>query len=84
VRDAVALVADLIGSGVEVVSVDTRGALGKDYEDLSRRIPDNTKARTLLGWECATSLRDGVRATVDWAKQNPEWLAQPDGGVSPQ
>jgi UDP-glucose 4-epimerase len=82
VRDVVALVAKLTGFDGPTVPVDTAERLSVSYQDLQRRIPDTTKARTVLGWECATSLQDGVTATIDWARKNPWWLALPDSGAS--
>lgn len=82
VGEAIELIAELTGADVHITSVDTRTTLGKTYEDLSRRIPDNAKARETLGWACTTSLRDGLTATIDWARHNPWWLAQSDSGAT--
>jgi UDP-glucose 4-epimerase len=77
---AVALIAELVG--VEpALAVDARDRLGSAYEDLPRRVPDNTKARTTLGWQCRVELRDGIARTVQWARGNRWWLAQPDRGA---
>lgn len=35
-------------------------------DDPERRCPDITKARELLGWEPSTSLRDGLKTTIDY------------------
>ncbi|GAA3795836.1 NAD-dependent epimerase/dehydratase family protein [Sphaerisporangium flaviroseum] len=80
--DAIELIADLSGTASATVSVDTRKKIGAAYEDLSRRIPDNAKARDVLGWECGTSLRDGLARTIAWARENPWWLALPDSGAA--
>ena len=50
--------------------------------DLTRRVPDSTKARTVLGWSCKTALADGLARTIEWARGNPWWLALPDSGAS--
>jgi UDP-glucose 4-epimerase len=42
---------------------------GNSYEDIPRRVPDNTKMRTLLGVEPKVSLRDGTRLTMDWFRK---------------
>lgn len=63
------------------VNVDTAQRLGAGYEDLSRRVPDNTKARTLLNWHCSTPLREGLARTVEWARANPSWLVLGDTGA---
>lgn len=36
------------------------------YEDVMRRIPDITRARTLLGFEPEVDLEDGLRRTIVW------------------
>ncbi|MBY8870727.1 NAD-dependent epimerase/dehydratase family protein [Micromonospora sp. PLK6-60] len=82
VREVVDLVAKLVGDGPETVEVDTVVALGAHYEDLARRVPDSTKARTVLGWSCRTELADGLARTIEWARANPWWLALPDSGAS--
>ncbi|MFN2449574.1 MAG: NAD-dependent epimerase/dehydratase family protein [Candidatus Baltobacteraceae bacterium] len=38
-------------------------------DDPSRRRPDLHRARAMLGWEPATSLEDGLRATIAWFAQ---------------
>jgi len=48
--------------GVESVSGEE--FYGKGYEDCDRRIPDVTKARTLLGWESKHDLRSVLRDTM--------------------
>jgi len=37
-------------------------------EDPKRRCPDIRKAKELLGWEPKTSLKDGLKKTVEWLK----------------
>jgi UDP-glucose 4-epimerase len=81
VGGVVGLVAELTGATARVIDVDTAEKL-RSYEDLTRRVPDNTKAREMLGWECRTSLRDGLAATVEWARGNDWWLELPDKGAA--
>lgn len=38
----------------------------RPQDDPSRRRPDVTKARQLLGWEPRTGLEDGLRRTIEW------------------
>lgn len=82
IGEVVGLIAELTGADAEVIDVDTSERLGSAYEDLPRRIPDNTKARTMLGWRCGTSLRDGLVKTIDWARSNSWWLSLPDSGAA--
>jgi UDP-glucose 4-epimerase len=39
---------------------------GKSYEDIPRRVPDNTRMRRLLGVEPKISLREGTRMAMEW------------------
>lgn len=36
------------------------------YEDVMRRVPDITRARSLLGFEPVVDLEEGLRLTVEW------------------
>jgi dTDP-alpha-D-glucuronic acid decarboxylase len=82
VGEVVELIAELIGPDTAINAIDTGTKLGKTYEDLLRRIPDNTKARTVLGWSPDTSLRDGLTKTIEWARANQWWLDLPDSGAA--
>jgi UDP-apiose/xylose synthase len=48
----------------EITEVTGREFYGDGYEDCDRRIPDITKARTLLGWNPTIGLRDLLRRTM--------------------
>ncbi len=50
------------------------------YEDVVRRIPDITRARTLLGFEPKVDLEDGLRTTIAWQVERRRALgiATPD------
>jgi nucleoside-diphosphate-sugar epimerase len=79
----VGLVAALAGTdpaAVPAIPVATRERLGAAYQDLDRRVPDTTKIREVLGWRPRTELRDGLTATIEWARANPWWLRLPDSG----
>lgn len=43
---------------------------GKSYEDIPRRVPDNTRMRTLLGCSPKVSLRDGLSRTIEWFRSD--------------
>ena len=42
---------------------------GKSYEDIPRRVPDNTKMRKLLGVEPKVSLKEGTTMAMDWFRR---------------
>jgi UDP-glucose 4-epimerase len=44
------------------------------YEDVMRRIPDITRARTLLGFEPRVELEEGLRKTIVWQIKRREQL----------
>src|SRR5262249_29470796 len=39
-------------------------------DDPQRRLPDITKARTLLGWSTKTDLHTGLTNTIDWYRDH--------------
>lgn len=82
VGEAIELIAELTGPGAEIVQVDTITKLGKSYEDLLRRVPDNAKAGRLLGWQPEVALREGLSRTIGWARENQWWLDLPDSGAA--
>ncbi|CAM3398765.1 NAD-dependent epimerase/dehydratase family protein [Zobellia roscoffensis] len=41
---------------------------GRKYQDVMRRVPDNTKAERILGIKAQTSLEEGLRITFNWQK----------------
>jgi nucleoside-diphosphate-sugar epimerase len=47
------------------------------YEDVMRRIPDITRARTLLGFEPEVDLEDGLRRTIIWQIERRRQLGIP-------
>lgn len=81
VSEVVALIGSLTGTG-PARRVDTATALGRTYQDLARRVPDNTKAREVLGWSCPTTLVEGLSRTIAWARTAPWWLEQVDSGAA--
>ena len=47
------------------------------YEDVMRRIPDITRARTLLGFEPKVDLEDGLKRTIEWQVGRRKALGTP-------
>lgn len=43
-------------------------SFGTKYEDVPRRIPDITRARTLLGFEPVVDLKEGLAQTIAWQR----------------
>lgn len=55
---------DLTGTKAKMIF----GPLPQD--DPRRRQPDITRAKTLLGWQPEVELSEGLRRTIEWAKEN--------------
>ena len=61
------LMLDLFGpSKSKITFVTQEEVYGNSYEDIPRRVPDNTKMRTLLGVTPKVNLREGVKISMDW------------------
>jgi UDP-glucose 4-epimerase len=50
----------------QVKFVSQAEVYGNSYEDIPRRVPDNTRMRTILGIEPRVSLREGAHLAMDW------------------
>ena len=73
-KDVVNAVLEAAESDLDVTHIRTSEKYGNVYEDIPRRVPSVQKAFDLLGWKPSTSMREGVRKTVEWAKNNPWYL----------
>lgn len=45
-----------------------------------RYLLDSTKLRTELGWAPTVSFEDGIRATIEWYRDNPAWWQRVKSG----
>jgi GDP-L-fucose synthase len=64
VREVVALLTEITGFAGEVVWNTHRP------DGQARRLFDVSKAKDEMGFECRTSLRDGLQQTVDWYREH--------------
>lgn len=74
VRDVIRIVLDETGNQTNYCVFDTQKEYGKKYEDIIRRVPDVSKAYECLGWKASVQIEEGIRRTVNWAKENDWWL----------
>lgn len=67
------------GNSAPKIQLTPYTAFGK-YEDVRRRIPDITRARTLLGFEPRVDLETGLRQTIAWQirRRRELGIATPD------
>lgn len=56
---------------IELTSSDCKLVYNElPVDDPKRRRPDITRAREIVGWEPKISLDEGLKSTLEWAKQN--------------
>ena len=56
-----------------VEKIDTNATLGVNYEDINRRVPGVSKIFDMTGWRAKTELKEGIKKTVQWYKENQNW-----------
>jgi UDP-glucose 4-epimerase len=54
------------GARSTIKFVPQQSIYGESYEDIPRRVPDNTKMKTILKVSPQVSLEDGLRKTIEW------------------
>jgi UDP-glucose 4-epimerase len=59
----------LVGSGSQIEHLSYEAAYGRGFEDTKRRVPDVTRARTVLGWVPRVDLEEGLGRLLEWWKQ---------------
>ncbi len=74
VREVVNTILKASNSNLKITHIKTKERYGNVYEDIPRRVPSIDKAFSLLGWKPATSMEEGVKKTIDWAKKNDWYL----------
>jgi UDP-glucose 4-epimerase len=65
------LMIDIAGAKSTIKFVTQESVYGSSYEDIPRRVPDNTKMREVLGVRADTPLREGLRRTIEWFRSAP-------------
>lgn len=59
-----------LASSSEIQFVSPERYYGPGFDEARRRVPDTSRAMSLLGWEPRVSLADGLSATFDWWKSS--------------
>lgn len=73
-KNAIDLIIKISGKDLDIINFQTKKEYGEKYEDIPRRIPNVSKAKEILDWEVTTSLEEGIKASIVWAKTNKWWL----------
>ena len=70
VLDFARLMIELYGGNKSKIKfVSQADVYGRSYEDIPRRVPDNTRMRTLLGITPKVSLREGTALAMEWFRR---------------
>jgi NAD dependent epimerase/dehydratase len=75
IGDLVELIGRLIGKDLDVSVEDER--LRPRLSEVERLLADNSKALRLLGWSPTIDLETGLRATIEWIGEHPDFY-QPE------
>ena len=65
INELAAVVKEETGSSSPIRHLSYEEAYGKDFEDMSRRVPDLSRIRTAIGYSPTKSLREIVQAVTD-------------------
>jgi NAD dependent epimerase/dehydratase len=68
IGDLVQLIGRLLNKQIKVETEDKR--LRPQNSEVERLLADNTRARSLLGWEPKIGLEEGLQRTIDWLKEH--------------
>lgn len=64
------LMIKIAGAKVGLKHVTKESIYGDSYEDIQRRVPDNTRMKTILKVTPEISLEEGLRRTIQWFMEN--------------
>lgn len=68
IGDLATLIARLCDREITIESEEQRER--PDNSEVERLLADNTLARTILGWQPATTLEEGLKLTIAWLRQH--------------
>jgi UDP-glucose 4-epimerase len=69
IRELAELVNELTGNGTPIEL-----APGRDWDSSGKRYGDPAKAKRELGFEAGVELRDGLGRTIEWTRENLDWI----------
>jgi UDP-glucose 4-epimerase len=69
IRDLAELINELTGNPTPIALTPAR-----DWDHSGQRFGSTDKARRELGFEARTPLRDGLEQTVEWTRENLDWI----------
>ena len=76
-KELASLMVEISGARSKIKYVSMESVYGKSYEDISRRVPDVTKMKDVLGATAGVGLRSGLTKTIDWFLKNTDICKSP-------
>jgi len=77
IGEIVDMVRELIGKNFEVET--DKNKIRPEKSEVKLLICDNSKAKERIGWEPKTSLRDGLKKTIEYIQKNIDFYNQEEG-----
>jgi nucleoside-diphosphate-sugar epimerase len=69
IRELAELINELTGNPTPIALAPAR-----DWDHSGQRYASTDKARTQIGFTAGTSLREGLERTIDWTRENLDWI----------
>lgn len=66
------IIKKVTGSKSEIVHIQPEEIYGSGYEDISRRLPDVSKAEKILDFKAKIGIEEGIEKTIEWFRKNKE------------
>jgi nucleoside-diphosphate-sugar epimerase len=76
IKQVLQLCSKLLKFNKSYKKVNTKKIYGKLYEDVFKRIPCTKNLEKDINWTPKTNLQVGLRKTIQWIKENPQYLSQ--------
>jgi len=71
IGELAAMILSIMGKKIKITATAQRKRPQKS--EVMRLLCDNKKAKELVGWEPKVSLEAGLKRTIDWIKEHPEY-----------
>ena len=72
IAETVTLIAEITNSKVEIETDENR--IRPENSEVNRLIADNTKIKSLTGWQNDHSFQEGLKKTCDWISRNLQYF----------
>ena len=74
IKKTISICKKLLNSKVNLKKINTKLKYGKLYQDVYKRDPSVERLKSDLNWLPMVDLIDGLKMTIKWIKNNPDYL----------